>query len=110
LPLENWADLLQFVPRRQLAKLLLQINNCQFINILHYVLYEVGQITLCELRILAPKENNFAIVGPIVDVLRVGWQILQTKLPEEPIPTNIRNFESITLRFFLNKKTGIEGR
>jgi hypothetical protein len=99
LPLENWADLLPFVPRRQLAKLLLQINNCQFITILHYVLYEVGQITLCELRILAPKVNS-AIVGPIVEVHRVGWQILQTKLPDEPIPTNIRNFDNIRLRFF----------
>jgi hypothetical protein len=100
LPLENWSDLLPFVPRRQLAKLLLQIGNYHFSTILQYVLNEVGQIPLGQLHIQPPREN-FAFSGPIVEVHKKGWAILRTAVPDVPMPKNVTNFKSIKLRFFL---------
>jgi hypothetical protein len=97
--LENWADLLPFVPRRQLVKLLLQIDNYHFSTIIEYVLNEVGQISLGHLHIVAPRQT-FAFMVPIVDVYKKGWPILRTIMPDEPIPKNVKTFDTIKLRFF----------
>jgi hypothetical protein len=103
LPLENWADLLPSVPRRQLVALLFQLGDRQFASILQYCLNEVGHITLGHLSIAAPREN-YAIDGPIVEVWhRLGWEsppAMETILPNEPIPNNVHNFTLLSLRFF----------
>jgi hypothetical protein len=99
LPLENWSDLLPFVPRRQLVALLFQLGDDQFASILQYCLNEDGHITLGHLRIRASKQN-----GPIVELCKmIRWNylahVLETNLPDEPIPKNVLNFNSLTLRF-----------
>jgi hypothetical protein len=92
--------LLPFVPRRQLAKLLLQIHHRQFSTILQYVLNEVGKITLGHLRIVAP-EQTFESNDPIVELYTHGWPpTLRAIMPDEPIPKNVKNFDKIRLRFF----------
>jgi hypothetical protein len=97
--LENWADLLPFVPRRQLVALLFQLGDPQFASILQYCLNEEGHITLGHLRLLAPKEKV-----PILELCQmIGWNItplMETTLPDEPIPKNVHGFKAITLRFF----------
>jgi hypothetical protein len=100
--LENWADLLPFVPRRQLVKLLLEIDNYHFSTIIDYVLNEVGQISLGHLRIVAPRQN-FAFNDPSVEVYKKGWPSLPRAMPDEPIPKNVKNFDKITLRLFYYK-------
>jgi hypothetical protein len=133
--MENWADLLPFVPRHQLVKLLLQLGDSdqlppgdwaafgfvprrllvplpfqfgdrQFVSILQKYLNEVGHVTLGHLRIEAAEQNH-AIDGPIVEVCEprgIGhnmWPIMymETAMPDEPIPKNVHNFKSLTLRF-----------
>jgi hypothetical protein len=110
LPLENWADLLPFVPRLQLVEIVKQLNDHQFAKILQFFLTEVGQITLDNLRIVAPRENDPNGGGPIVEVRKkvppfraqlvvLPPSDLETNLPEGPMPTNIKNFKRIELRF-----------
>jgi hypothetical protein len=98
--LENWADLLPFVPRRQLVALLFKLGDPQFASILQYCLNEVGHITIDYLRIRAPKEN-YAIHGPIVEVTKIIRRnnYLETPIPDEPIPKNVHNFYSLMFRF-----------
>jgi hypothetical protein len=102
LPLENWSDLLPFVPRLQLVPLLFQVGDRQFASILQYCLNEVGQITLGHLRIRPPKENG-PIDGPIVELLQMPGldliPVLKSPMPDEPIPKNVHNFHSLTFRF-----------
>jgi hypothetical protein len=99
LPLENWSDLLPFVPRRQLVALLFQLGDYQFASILQFCLNEDGHITLGHLRIRAPKEND-----PIVQLCKMVGRnyisVLETPLPDEPIPKNVHSFNSLTFRFF----------
>jgi hypothetical protein len=97
--LENWSDLLPLVPRRQLVALLFILGDRQFAGILQFCLNEDGHITLGHLRIMPPKENN-AIDGPIVELIKMMSPVLETPMPDEPIPKNVHNFNSITLRFF----------
>jgi hypothetical protein len=96
--LENWSDLLPFVPRSQLVALLFQLDDRQFASILQYCLNEDGHITLGHLRIVTPRQN-----GPIVELCKItrGYltPVLETPMPDEPIPKNVHNFKSLTLRF-----------
>jgi hypothetical protein len=104
LPLENWADLLPLVPRHQLVEIFKQLDDRQFISILQFFLTKVGQITFNHLRIVAPRENDPNGIGPIVEV-RKFWHdrrppiVLETNLPEGPMPTNVKDFKLIKLRF-----------
>jgi hypothetical protein len=103
LPLETWADLLPFVPRHQLVEIVKQLGDRQFAKILQFFLTEVGQITLGHLRIVAPRENAS---GPIVEVRKEMLPFhlpaaLETNLPEGPMPTNVKDFNLIQLRFAL---------
>jgi hypothetical protein len=98
--LENWADLLPFVPRHQLVALLFQLGDRQFASILQYCLNEVGHVTLGHMRIWKPN----AIDGPIVEVTKMLGRtpvVLKTTMPDEPIPKNVHNFNSIKFRYLL---------
>jgi hypothetical protein len=104
--LENWADLLPFVPRRQLLSLLFKLDDRRFASILQYCLNEDGHITLGHLCIRAPYFIDDD--GPIVQLTKdFGClPILETPLPDEPIPKNVHNFNLLTIRFgfkFTNK-------
>jgi hypothetical protein len=111
LPLENWADLLPFVPRHQLVEIIKQLGDRQFASILQFFLTEVGQITLGHLRIVAPREDDPNGGGPIVEVRKSYWSEwrprpqshLETNLPEGPMPTNVKAFNLIELRFAIYK-------
>jgi hypothetical protein len=97
-----WLDVLPFVPRRQLAKIGAQIGNYQFASILQYFLHGVGQITFGPLHLAAPNEIDEEN-GPIVILRKIfgeQWGPMETYLPDWPMPGNIRDFQSITLRFF----------
>jgi hypothetical protein len=106
LPLENWADVLTFVPRHQLVEIVKQLGDRQFARILQFFLTQVGQITLGHLRIVAPRENDPNGGGPIVEVRKpflseCEWALsdLETKVPGGPMPNNVRDFKLIELRF-----------
>jgi hypothetical protein len=111
LPLENWTELLPFVPRHQLVEIIRQLNDRQFAKILQFFLTEVGQITLGHLRIVAPRENDPNGGGPIVEVRKSycpdEWvdlpeSDLETNLPEGPMPANVKDFKLIQLRFAIH--------
>jgi hypothetical protein len=104
LPLDNWADLLPFVPRHQLVEIVKQLGDRQFAKILQFFLTDVGQITLGHLRIVAPREHDpNGDGGPIVEVSKPFPQNdLETNLPEGPMPNNARDFKLIELRFAIS--------
>jgi hypothetical protein len=102
LPLENWTDLLPFVPRLQLVEIVKQLGDRQFAKILQFFLTEVGQITLGHLRIVAPRGNDPNDGGPIVEVYKKPpfyRPDLETNLPKGPMPKNVSDFKLIFLRF-----------
>jgi hypothetical protein len=96
---------LPFVPRLQLVEIVKQLGDRQFAKILQFFLTQVGQITLCHLRIVAPRENDPNGSGPIVEVYKTWWDelVLKTNLPDGPMPTNVKDFELIDLRFAIYK-------
>jgi hypothetical protein len=68
LPLENWHDLLSFVPRIQLGNLASQIGDHQFAYILQSFLHDkVREITLGKIRIIPPR-RNVTSDNPVVHV------------------------------------------
>jgi hypothetical protein len=110
--LENWADLLPSVPRQQLVEIVKQLGDRQFASILQFFLTKEGQITLDHLRIVTPRENDQNGCGPIVEVRKKMQKFLfefhplppsnlDTALPEGPMPTNVKDFKLIDLRFAL---------
>jgi hypothetical protein len=101
LPLENWVDLFGFVPRRQLVKLVPQIFDPYFVEVLQYFLQKVGNITLDFFRIVPPERND-PNGRPMVEIPGILWpyRTKKIKLADAPIPDNIKNFRSIHLRFF----------
>jgi hypothetical protein len=53
--LENWHDLLAFVPRPQLGLIVPQIGDRQFASIIQPFLHEIGEITIGKMRIIKPR-------------------------------------------------------
>jgi hypothetical protein len=101
LPSENWFDLLEFVPRSQLAKIVPKIGNRQFATIIQTFLHEYGQFTLDKIKIIRPYDEHPSDNGcPRVRV----WQkqmhrFVRVKLADAQVPKNIANFKLIKLRF-----------
>jgi hypothetical protein len=104
------------VPRLQLVEIVKQLGDRQFAKILQFFLTEVGRITLGHLRIVAPREDDPNGGGPIVEVRKhmppfqqyIAWEPrppsdLETNLPKVPMPTNVRDFKLIELRFPIKK-------
>jgi hypothetical protein len=91
-----------------------QLGDRQFAKILPFFLTNEGQITLGHLRIVAPREDDPNGGGPIVEVHKemprfwseLGYpheSDLETNLPEGQMPTNVRDFKLIELRFGIYK-------
>jgi hypothetical protein len=89
LPLENWCDLLAFVPRAQLGQIVPQIGDRQFARIIQAYLHEHGEITLGKIVITRPRGS----VPSDRPMLR------GRHLPDWPMPGNVKNFEEIDLKF-----------
>jgi hypothetical protein len=103
LPLENWADLLPFLPSKHLVALLLHFGDRQFASILQFCLNKLGIFIGC-LRIVPPSEKDAMLkVWPGYEI---GWskQMVRMMLPDGPMPKNVKDFKSINLRwvFWLN--------
>jgi hypothetical protein len=97
--LENWHDLLAFVPRNQLGNVVSEIGDYEFTRIIQSFLHdEVRKITLGKMEIipLRPKVPNDQ---PMVHVM----PNTTTNMPDWPMPGNIKNFKQITLKFVLLK-------
>jgi hypothetical protein len=95
LPLENWYDILPFVPRSQLGNLASQIGDHQFAYILQSFLHdEVRKITLGKMRIIAPRPD----VPSDQPMVKVGHNAT-TNIPYSSIPGNIKDFKEIVLKF-----------
>jgi hypothetical protein len=93
LPLENWHDLLPYVPRNQLGNVVSQIGDRQFAKIIQSFLHDpVRKITLGKMRIIPPREY----VLNDQPVVKVGPKA--TNMPDWPMPGNIRNFKKIKLK------------
>jgi hypothetical protein len=108
--LENWADLLAFVPRRQLVAIVRQIGDRQFARALQFRIHEFGNISLREMsthpvRRYMGSNNCMKDVlffrGPpnrMKDVLLYRGRPLKPTL-HGPIPKNVKNFNVIHLWF-----------
>jgi hypothetical protein len=95
LPLENWHDLLAFVPRTQLGNGASQIGHYQFACIIQSFLHDkLKEITLGEMRIIAPRPD----VSSDQAMVKV-WPNEATNMPDWPMPGNIINFKQIDLKF-----------
>jgi hypothetical protein len=96
--LENWYDLLAFVPRRQLGNIPSQIGDRQFARILQSFLHEHGDITLGSMEIIPPRPK----VSSDRPMVR-GWKngFVAVDLPDCPMPPNVKNFEVISFRLVL---------
>jgi hypothetical protein len=95
LPLENWHDLLAFVPRCQLGNVVSQIGHRQFARIIQSFLHdEVREITLGRMYIIPPRLGVCSDL-PMVKV----WPNKATNIPDWPIPANIKDFKEIHLKF-----------
>jgi hypothetical protein len=93
--LENWHDLLAFVRRSQLGNVVSQIGDRQFAYIIQSFLHdEVREITLGEMRIIAPRPD-VPSDQPMVKV----WPKAATNIPDWPMPANIKDFELIYLKY-----------
>jgi hypothetical protein len=84
---------LDFVPRRQLVKIVSKIHNRQFSKILQFFLHKCGEVTLGKMEITEP-DYEFEIERPFVRVRHVKYL-----LPDVPMPGNIKSFKSIEFRF-----------
>jgi hypothetical protein len=94
LPLENWHDLLAFVPRNQLGNVVSQIGDRQFAYIIQSFLHDkLKEITLGKMEIIAPRPDVLND-QPVVKV--VGRKA--TNMPNWPMPGNVRNFKKINLK------------
>jgi hypothetical protein len=92
--LENWYDLLEFVPRSQLGNAVSEIGDYQFACIIQSFLHdEVRKITLGRMFIILP-EINVSSDQPMVQV----WPNAATNMPDSPMPANIKNFKAIKLK------------
>jgi hypothetical protein len=93
LPQENWNDLAEFVPRRQLGQIVPQIGDRHFAWIIQSFLHEFGQISIGKFQIIFPIDGN----SPgIKSDGNIGWPL--------PIPSNIANFKKIHLWFVFSVK------
>jgi hypothetical protein len=68
------------------------IGDRQFVSFVQFFLHKLGEVTLEQLRIRLSENGN----GPIVIVNREDREL---PLADVPIPKNIKNFESIIIRF-----------
>jgi hypothetical protein len=102
LPLETWVDLFGFVPRRQLVKLLPRIGDRQFAQAIQYFLLKLGQFTLGQLRVIAPREDDMDGCPMVKVHKRVDgeWRKITANLANSPMPENVKNFTQLIFRFF----------
>jgi hypothetical protein len=103
LPLENWADLLAFVPRHQLVEIVGQIGDRHFARALQFCLHKIGKVFLGGLRIFPPRKKDGQNGRPFVKLWRkhFGWGQQKLALADLPMPENVKWFKSIYLRFAL---------
>jgi hypothetical protein len=93
--LENWHDLLAFVPRVQLGNLVLPIGDYQFACIIQSFLHDnIRKITLGEMRIIPPRPD----VSSDQPMVKVGCNAA-TNMPDSSMPGNIKDFKEIVLKF-----------
>jgi hypothetical protein len=92
--LENWHDLLAFVPRNQLGNVVSEVGDYQFAYIIQSFLHDpVSKITLGKMRIIAPRPD-VSSDQPMVKV----WPNEATNMPDGPMPANIKDFKQIDLK------------
>jgi hypothetical protein len=125
--LENWYDLLAFVPRRQLANLVPQIGDRQFAGIIQSFLHGFGKIKLGKMEIIPLQRNlrlflldvGLALIrtiimfirpsidippSPIVPFYRIMVQVrpnAATNMPDSSMPRNIKDFKQIKFKFVI---------
>jgi hypothetical protein len=97
LPTENWNDIFGFLPRPQLAELVPQIGDWHFAGKALFYLHECGKIILDDFFI-KPSAN-----GNGTAIVEINKQLgREMPLADVPMPSNIKNFKRITLRFVLD--------
>jgi hypothetical protein len=100
LPLENWSDLLPFVPTHQLVEIVSGTADRQFANILQFFLHKYAKFTLGHMEIFAARKRGTAILRQLLEI-RPGFLASGPKmmLRNMAISKNVNNFQSIGLRF-----------
>jgi hypothetical protein len=123
--LENWYDLLAFVPRRQLGNIVSEIGDYQFASIIQSFLHGFGKIKLGKMKIFALRRNlrlflldvGLALIRPIIMLIRPSIDIppqpivplvrqmvkvrpnAATNMPDVSMPRNIKDFKKIEFQF-----------
>jgi hypothetical protein len=98
LSLETWYDMLALVPRHRLGQIVPIIGDRRFTSIIQKFLHNYGEITIADIEIVAPYEEDPNGSRPRVRT----WQNnrpLRFEMAETQIPANIKNFNKFELRF-----------
>jgi hypothetical protein len=98
LSLETWYDWLTFVPRHQLGQIVPMIGDRKFGSILQKFLHKYGEITIGDIEIVAPYEEDPSGSRPRIRL----WQnhsLLRFEMAEAQMPANIKHFDNFELRF-----------
>jgi hypothetical protein len=100
LPLENWTDLLPFVPTHQLVRIASRTADRQFATILQFFLHKYAKFTLGHIEIFEARKRSKAILRQLLE-MRPGFVAFGPKmtLPDMAMTKNVNNFQSIGLRF-----------
>jgi hypothetical protein len=86
---------LEFVPRIQLGNIVAEIGDYYFADVIQSFLHDpIREITLGNIRIIAPRPD-VPSDQPMVHV----WPNAPTNMPDWPMPTNIKDFKQIDLKF-----------
>jgi hypothetical protein len=89
--LENWVDIFELLPRRQLVELLFQTDDRKFAKCIHFFLNKCGKITL-EDELHIKSSNSTAVVRK----MKQEWLLADVPMP---MPNNIKDFHTIRIRF-----------
>jgi hypothetical protein len=105
LPKENWFDLLAFLPRPLLGEIVTEIGNRQFAKIVQSFLHEHGQIIFnCGMEIVGPYDEDPSGCARVRVWHKRRKENFRFPFAQAQMPTNIRNFYRIRLRFLLSLK------
>jgi hypothetical protein len=95
---------LALVPRRQLVKLVSQISDRQFTEVIQFYLHKVGQISFGAIKIIPPAVDatgrpmvqTETEEDPFKQLIFCGPKI---DMADGPMPGNVKNFKTLHLRF-----------
>jgi hypothetical protein len=99
LSLETWYDWLALVPRHRLGKVVPEIGDRKFASIVQPFLHKYGEITIDDIEIVAPYEEDLNGGRPRVQAWKNNRPTMIFEMAETQMPANIKTFDKLELRF-----------